>query len=137
MKLRVWKWYHGWGDDHSISLWPTEVTALVAIHEYVRDAWNEGDYMDDVEFTGDWEVDTQKYFECHNETEWYSLDPEVVEFPDNVALADNEIELSSDECAVVVHILGEASYAFVAEKMGLRMEEVAEHLDSAYRKLKD
>jgi len=127
MKLRVWIWHHDWGNDSGIYLYPTEAAARVALHEYVRDMWNEGDYMDGEEFTGDWEVDTQKYFECHEEKEWYRLDSEVVEFPGNVVQADNEIELSADECAVVVHILGEASYASVAEKMGLRREEVAEH----------
>ena len=135
MKLRVWKWYHNWGDDSSTHLYASEAAAWQAIHSYVQDQWNE-EPMDDEKYTGNREADVQKYFEWHDDCEWYSLDFQEVEFP-NAALAEDEVILSANECAVVVAALEAVNTREVAGLADITPDKAARYLDAAYQKLKD
>ena len=135
MKLKVWKWYHNWGDDTNTRLFPSEVAAKQAIHHYVQEQWDVED-MDYGPPTGDVDTDILKYFGYHEDEEWYSLDAQTVEFPDLPGAAD-EVILSSEECAAIVHALDNTAYGNIAEALGVETDAAIKIVDSAYRKLKD
>jgi hypothetical protein len=135
MKLKIWKWYHNWGDDSSTALYPTEAAASEAIYNYVRDNWNEG-VMDDEELSGEAGPDIEKYFEWHDE-EWYSLEAQDVEFNNLPAIQDEDVILTSDECAVVVAALDAVDFEEIAEDMNIPPQLAADLITSAYNKIKD
>ncbi len=138
MKIKVWKWQHNWTEDSGTYLYASEAAAKLAIHQYVHEQWNEG-LMDDEEFTGNTDADIQKYFERHDEQEWYSLTSETVEFLNVPNVPDAEIVLSSNECAVIVAALSYSGYGEISREMEVPMEleDIRECVDSAYDKLKD
>jgi len=138
MKLRVWKWYHNWGDDTSTNLYSSEAAAIQAIHHYVQQQWEEG-VMDDEEFSGIDQQDIQKYFEWHEDQEWYSLDNQMVEFPEIPAVQDEDVILSSEECEAILCLGADPNASEqLRYDLGLDHKDQAEAiLDSIHQKLKD
>jgi hypothetical protein len=139
MKLQVWKWYHNWGDDSNILLFASSQAAWKAIHQYVQENWEEG-ATEEEEFSGDAQTDVQKYFELHDEEEWFSLDSQTVDFPNLQApLAEDEVILNPEECQAIC-ILTKAPNAdhFVQKSMALPGEgQVGLLLNKIHEKLKD
>ena len=137
MKLKVWKWRHDWDDDSSTSLYGSEAAAKLAVHQYVHEQWDKG-VMEDEKFTRDPDTDIEKYFECHGDHEWYSITSEMTEFSD-LPNVDDEVVLTSNECAVVVAALSYSKYGEISKEMEVPMElkDIMECVDSAYNKLKD
>jgi len=140
MKLKVWKWYHNWGDDSGTMLYPSEAAAIQAIHSYVHDQWNDGLMDEDIEFSGDASVDIEMYFDWHSDDEWYSLESQIVEFPDIPEVPDQDVVLDSDECAAIIALIdycAPETLNGVLSETGKTKKEANLLLNGVYQKLKD
>ena len=137
MKLKVWILFHRWDGDESSNLHATKEAAEEAIQSYVMDQWEEG-VMDDEEMPNDPNDAVQRYFEYHEDMEWYNIYSQKVDFPD-LEIPDEEVVLTANECAIVVMALELEGLPVLAVGTGLAPDEekADEWIQSAYQKLKD
>ena len=110
MNLTVWVLFHRWDGDESSTLFSTKYPG----------------------------VRTYLASEYHEDMEWYNIYSQKVNFP-GLEIPDEEVVLTSDECAIVVMALELEGLATLAVGTGLAPnEETADELiQSAYQKLKD
>jgi len=137
MKLLVWILKHDWEDDSSLSVHGSEQAAKNDIRQYVEENWD-NDLMDGNNFpVDDPDFAVQLYFEATEDYEWYSITNSLVDFPDLPEVPNQDVVLTSDECAIAVKAIGQITYKEAAEELGITAQEAVQIVDSAYNKLKD
>ncbi len=137
MKLRIWIWYHNWGEGSATNLFSNQEDALSAVQVYVQDQYAEG-AMDGEECPGDLTEAVDKYFQCHEDEEYYTLDNIELDFPDEFfapKLAGDEVILNEEECKLITAVLGVTSYEKASDLLTVSMTQAAVLLSRVCKKL--
>ena len=134
MKRKVWMMKHRDSDDgHDdpyCALFGSKFEAEREIQKYVMERWAEGDQV----LPDDPSIAVTHYFVEHEDTEWYEITHQDVEFPETEATED-EVDFSQEEVDITYHALGTASFVGLAQRTGLDRKSVQAYVRDIRKKL--